>query len=134
MSRRLSRQFLRGLAAFTVVWTLIWIAVGIWVDHEVRTLRQLSTTVIVSGTAVRQTGAALQGLATLPLIGGDVDRIARQVVVAGANAQASGRESRAAVGRLALLLGVTVAAAPSLLMVALYLVTRRLESGERDGP
>lgn len=121
-----SRTFVTLLGTFAVAWTVVWIVVGIWTRHEVRTLRELSGTVVTSGRAVKQTGDALQGLQAVPFVGGDVARIGRQVSVAGVSAVRSGRQSRNAVQSLSNLLGVAVAVIPSVPMLALFVVTFRL--------
>lgn len=121
-----SRTFVALLGGFVVVWTVVWILMGIWTQREVRTLRQLSTTVITSGAAVKQTGDALQGLSSIPFVGGDVGRVGRQVSAAGVDARRSGRASRTAVDNLATLLGVSIALVPTVPMIALLIVTLRL--------
>lgn len=120
------RNSLTALGAFVVVWTAGWIVMGFWTAREVRTLRQLSNTVIQSGAAVQQTGGALQSLGSIPILGGEVGRIGRRVTAAGVNARRSGRASRAAVGNLATLLGVSIALVPTIPMLVLFLVTVRL--------
>lgn len=121
-----SNRFVAALGLFVVLWTVVWVVMGVWTKHEVQTLRQLSNTVIQSGVAVRQTGNALQGLRSIPLVGGDVARIGREVSVAGGNAQRSGRSSRSAVDGLSTLLGVAIAVVPTVPMLVLFLVTWRL--------
>jgi hypothetical protein len=127
-----SRAFVVLLGVFVVVWTVVWILMGIWTQREVRTLRQLSTTVITSGRAVQQTGDALQGLSSIPLVGGDVGRVGRQVSAAGIDARRSGRSSRTAVDNLATLLGVSIALVPTVPMIALLIVTLRLVRERRE--
>ena len=127
-----SRAFVVLLGVFVVVWTVIWILMGIWTQREVRTLRQLSTTVITSGRAVQQTGDALQGLSSIPFVGGDVGRVGRQVSAAGIDARRSGRSSRTAVDNLATLLGVSIALVPTVPMIALLIVTLRLVRERRE--
>jgi hypothetical protein len=126
-----SKAFIGLLGAFVVAWTVLWIVVGIWTRDEVRALRQLSNTVVKSGTAVKQTGDALQGLRSIPFVGGDVVRVGRRVSAAGIDARASGRSSRSAVDHLATVLGVSIALIPTIPMMVLFLVTlwlvRRLE-------
>jgi hypothetical protein len=121
-----SRAFVTILGVFVVVWTIVWILLGIWTRHEVQSLRQLSNTVIQSGEAVKQTGDALQGLRSIPFVGGDVARIGRQVSASGVSARRSGRASRSAVDSLATFLGVAIALVPSVPMIALLIVTWRL--------
>ena len=111
---------------FVAAWTVVWILMGIWTRHEVRTLRQLSNTVIQSGGAVKQTGDALQGLRSIPFVGGEVSRVGRQVSAAGVDARRSGRSSLSAVDDLATLLGVAIALVPTVPMIALLVVTLRL--------
>lgn len=118
-----SRTFLTLLGLFAVAWTVAWILVAVWTRHEVLTLRQVSGTVVTSGRAVKQTGDALQGLAGIPFVGGDVARVGRQVSAAGVSAQRSGRQSRTTVQGLGTLLGVSIALAPSVPMLALFVVT-----------
>jgi hypothetical protein len=127
-----SRAFVVLLGVFVVVWTVVWILMGIWTQREVRTLRQLSTTVITSGRAVKQTGDALQGLSSIPFVGGDVGRVGRQVSAAGIDARRSGRSSRTAVDNLATLLGVSIALVPTVPMIALFIVTLRLVRERRE--
>ena len=127
-----SRAFVVLLGVFVVIWTVVWILMGIWTQREVRTLRQLSTTVIKSGGAVKQTGDALQSLSSIPLVGGDVGRIGRQVSAAGIDARRSGRSSRTAVDNLARLLGVSIALVPTVPMIALFVVTLRLAGRRRE--
>jgi hypothetical protein len=122
----LSRRFVRALGAFVVIWAAAWIAIGIWARHDVQSLRELGTTVVKSGTAVKQTGDALQGLRSIPFIGHDVADIGQQVAAAGIDARRSGRSSRAAVNKLATLIGVAIAIVPTVPMLALYLLAQRL--------
>jgi hypothetical protein len=122
----LSRRFVRGFAVFVVIWAVLWSVLGIWTRHEVETFSRLGSTVVESGTAIKQTGDALQGLRALPFVGGDVANIGKRVSAAGIEARRSGRASRAAVGDLATVFGLAVALAPIVPMIALYLVARRL--------
>jgi hypothetical protein len=126
VSTPLSRTFVVLLGVFVALWTAVWIFMGIWMHNEVRTLRQLSNTVIKSGGAVEQTGDALHGLSSIPFVGTDVGRIGLQVRAAGVDARRSGRSSRSAVDNLATLLGVSIALVPTIPMIALLLVTLRL--------
>ena len=121
-----SRSFVTVLGVFVVAWTIVWILMGIWTQREVRTLRQLSNTVVTSGVAVQQTGDALQGLGAIPFVGGEVSHVGRQVSAAGLDARRSGRASRSTVDNLATLLGVSIALVPSVPMLVLLLVTLRL--------
>jgi hypothetical protein len=126
-----SKRFVTVLGVFVAVWTVVWISMGIWTRHEVQTLRQLSDTVVQSGGAVKETGDALQGLRSIPFVGGEVARVGRRVSASGTSARRSGRSSRAAVDNLATLFGVAIAVVPSVPMIALFVVTWQLARPRR---
>ena len=126
-----SRTFVALLGAFVVAWMVVWVFMGIWTRREVQTLRQLSNTVIQSGGAVKQTGDALQGLRSIPFVGGDVARVGRRVSASGTSARRSGRSSRAAVDNLATLLGFAIAVVPTVPMIVLFIDSRLRFNGPR---
>ena len=116
----------RGLMrAFVAVWVAAWILLGVWTGYEVNNLRSLSDTVVKSGSAMKTTGGAIQGLSVIPFVGRDVERVGRQVAAAGASAVRSGRDSRSAVDRLAILLGVAVGLIPTVPVLVLYVLLSR---------
>ena len=114
-----------ALRAFVAVWVAAWIGLGVWTGYEVNNLRSLSDTVVKSGSAMASTGGALQGLGAIPFVGGDVERVGRQVSAAGVSAVHSGRDSRSAVDRLAILLGIAVGLVPTVPVLALYVLLSR---------
>jgi len=114
-----------ALRAFVAVWVAAWIAVGTWTGYEVNALHSLSDTVVKSGTAMRTTGDAIAGLGGVPFVGGNVARVAHRVSAAGVSAEQSGRSSRSAVDRLAILLGIAVGLIPTVPVIALYLLLSR---------
>jgi hypothetical protein len=91
----------------------------------VNNLRSLSDTVVKSGSAMKSTGGALEGLSAIPFVGGDVSRVGRQVTAAGVSAEESGRSSRSTVDRLAILLGIAVGLIPTVPVIALYVLLSR---------
>jgi hypothetical protein len=105
-------------------WLLTWALIGIAVFHDVRKLATLSDTVSSAGTAVGETGRALHALESVPFVGDRVAGIARRVDTAAEQAVRSGRESRATVHDLSLLLGISVALAPTVPVLAMYLPFR----------
>lgn len=125
-SPSLSPRFVRLLGVFVLVWAIVWIGLGVWTRQEVHALGRLGDTVATSGTAVKRTGDALQGLGRLPFVGGEVAGIGRQVSAAGIDARRSGRSSTSAIGTLATLLAVAVALVPTVPMLALWFLARRL--------
>lgn len=118
--RTLSARALRRLDVFVVVWVAVWIAVAVYTAHEVQVLHDLSGTVVVTGRAVETVGKALQGIAAIPLVGGQVQTLAQQVRTAGESAQASGAASRNSVDNLSILLGVAIGLIPTVPALVLY--------------
>jgi hypothetical protein len=108
-----------------LAWVILWVLLGLAVASELRGLSALSDTVSETGAAVRETGATLRGFEGLPFgIGDRVQEPARSIEAAGASAQRSGRESRASIRDLSVLLGVSVAVMPSVPILFLYVPWR----------
>jgi hypothetical protein len=105
-------------------WIVAWIFMGILVAREVRGLSALSDTLERSAAAVEETGRALEPLEDLPFVGEEVRRLAERARSAAVSARASARVSRDRADRLATLLGVSIAVAPSAPIAVLYLSLR----------
>ena len=114
------------------VWTLGWIGMGLWVDHEIEGLTVLSDTVVRSGQAIHQTADGLGSLGTLPIVGERIVEVERRVQAQADLAIASGRSSRSNIAHLAVLIGVSVALMPTVPPLAGWLLLRptRRTSGE----
>jgi hypothetical protein len=120
---------LRAVTVFVVLWSLLWIGLGIWTGYEVNALRTLSNTVVRAGVAVRSTGDALQTVGSIPFVGDRIGDVGRDVSAAGRSAVVSGRSSRGTIDRLAVLLGLAVGLVPTAPVLVLYLIVRRLAAG-----
>jgi methyl-accepting chemotaxis protein len=130
---------------FVVVWTLVWIVLGVIVVREVRQLEDLSETVVAAGDALDQSGEGLRGTSaglrevhralqvveSLPFVGREIeenlegaadelDSIAREVEQTADSARESGRSSKESVEDLSLILGLAVALVPILTLLAAY--------------
>jgi hypothetical protein len=116
------------LDAIVVAWTVAWLAAGVLVAGEVRRLAELSDTADRLGEAVVTVG---ETVGSLPLIGAQVSEPADRVRRAGADAVASARAARASARRVGVLLGVSIAAIPSLPVLLLYLPARIVAARER---
>src|SRR5918999_1674989 len=104
-----------------ILWVAAWIVVGLWVAREVKGLADLSETVVVAGVALEEAGGALQTLEDIPFVGEDVSAVGERTERAGESARLSGRSSRESVESLSVLLGVSIAVAPTLPLLLLYL-------------
>jgi hypothetical protein len=117
-------RLIRLLDAVTVLWVVLWLVLAFLVGREVRNLRELSDTVVISGVAVEETGSLVRNLESIPFVGGRVSSVADQVEAAGRSAQASGRDSRDSTENLSVLLALSIALIPTLPLLGLYLPLR----------
>ena len=118
------RRLLIDLVA--VAWVALWIVVAVQVAIEVRGLRDLSSTVIKTGTAVRESGEVLRRLEAVPIVGGELDGPAKRLEQAGQSAVESGQSSRESVQNLSLLLAAAIGVLPSVAILGVYLHLRRV--------
>lgn len=102
------------------LWAAAWIAVGFAVANEVRGLTDLSRTVGDAGIALEGAGDALAALDGVPFVGGNVKEVGERTARAGASARASSQSSRESIESLSVLLGVSIAVAPTLPLLLLY--------------
>lgn len=114
----------RLLDLAVLAWAVAWVVVGLLVAREVRGLTDLSRTVTAAGYALQEAGGALGSLQGVPFVGEDLDAVAERTERAGRSARESGRSSRESVESLSVLLGISIALAPSLPLIALYLPMR----------
>jgi hypothetical protein len=139
------RRSIRILDALAVVWICLWIGIGYVVFHEVRGLSSLSGTVVLAGRAIDATASTIASLAGIPLVGTQVGDLARQAQEAARSAIANGESSRENIDRLAILLWIAIAAAPTAPLLVLYGLLREgwrrdvcslreLAAGARDDP
>jgi hypothetical protein len=129
------------LDVLVLAWALTWVAAGFVLAREMRDLAELGDTAARSGRAAIAVGDVAAGL---PLVGEQVRDAAEEVRRAGAAAVASADGAREDTRRLGDLLGLAIAAIPSLPLLVLYLPARvtatrerrevkgALESGDRD--
>ena len=117
---RSSARLIHVLDVATVAWVTAWVVLAVLVAREVRDLRELSDTVIVSGVAVENTGDLVASLESIPFVGERVVDVAIQVREAGVSAQESGEESRDSAENLSVLLGLSIGLIPTLPLLGLY--------------
>jgi hypothetical protein len=120
-----SGRLIHFLDLVLLIWVAAWIVVGLQVRHEVRGLTELSDTVEAAGNSLDQAGHQLDTLKGLPFVGDRIRAVGQQLSLAAASAVESGRSSRGHIESLSRLLGVAIAAAPTLPLVALYVPLRR---------
>lgn len=117
--------------AALVTWALLWVVIAVLVAQDVRGLTDLSDTVVTSARALDQTAEALttveKTLNDIPFVPEirDIEDLRRAVAATARDARVSARSSREHVERLSLLLGFSIALAPTLPVLAVYLPLRR---------
>jgi hypothetical protein len=120
VSARRLRQLDAAIAAWTVAWALLAVAVA----REVDGLRALSSTVVAAGVAAEEASRAIGPLEALPSVGDDVERFSERAREAGASARASGRESRDSIRDLSILLALAIGLVPTLPIALVYVPAR----------
>jgi hypothetical protein len=120
-----SGRLIHFLDLVLAIWIAGWLVLAVQVRNEVRGLTELSDTVEAAGNTLDQAGRQLDTLKGLPFVGNRIHQVGQQLTVAARSAVESGRSSRSHILSLSVLLGVAVAAAPTLPLLALYAPLRR---------
>ena len=111
--------------ALTLAWVVVWVEVGRRVHDNIAQLEGTADELTGAGTSFggSMSGAAEQ-LARVPLLGEQVRRPFDGAATSAQQLAQAGRDMHAAVDRMALVLGVTTAVVPILLVVATWLALR----------
>lgn len=107
------------LDLLVVGWVVLFVFLGVLVHDTVQELAVLSRSVTTAGQAVDETGRAI-GSIDVPLVGGALGTVGREVQEAGQSVIGAGGSTRASIDRLALILGLVVGIVPSLPLVVYY--------------
>jgi hypothetical protein len=110
--------------AALVGWTIAWIILAVAVAREMEGLSRLSTTVVLAGRALEETGELLGSFDRVPFVGDQVGEVSDRIRDTGRSARRSARASRESVENLSVLLGVSIALIPTLPLGALYVPLR----------
>jgi len=136
----------RVVDAGLVVWSLLWLAAGVYVYTSVRQLEDYGETVVTASVGLHQASDGLvragsglretsDALGRVPFVGGDlvrpvrrtaddVDRIAVTVRRTARQARANGEQTREGATEAAVILGLAVALVPIVPFAVLYLLLR----------
>ncbi len=118
------RRATHVLDVLLLLWVAVWIAIGVLAGNELRELRSLSETVVGAGTALEQTGRALETIGEVPLVGEGPGELGRRVRESAAEVQAAGRSSSHSIGNLSVLLGLAIGVIPATPVLGFYLPLR----------
>jgi hypothetical protein len=114
----------RVLDVLLTLWVALWIAIGVLAGNELRELRTLSDTVAGAGTALDQTGRALETIGEVPLVGEGPAELGGRVRESAAEVRAAGRSSSESIRNLGLLLGLAIGVIPATPVLGFYLPLR----------
>lgn len=125
-------RLIRFLDVAVVAWAGIWLALAVVTAIEVRSLRQLSTTLVRSSEVLADTADVLAAIEDIPVVGSRVKDVQSSVRTAAESTRESGFQSRDNIKDLSILLGVLIFLVPLLPVVFLYLPLRISWSREVD--
>jgi hypothetical protein len=97
---------------------------GLFVGRDIRQLSQVPRTAATTGRALNAVSASLQQLAGLPIVGSQVAPLAARAHAEAQSIQQASQATDSSIRELSILLGVAVALAPTVPLVALFLPLR----------
>lgn len=149
------RVTLRTLDVSLGVWVLLWLVAAVVVASSIRDLEDGGAAVVTAGDGLEETSAGLRRAASglhetadaldavdrLPFVPGnpgravertaeDVERFAVRVRATADDARLAGEDAQESARTLAVVLGLALALVPTVPLVALYLLLRRLIAQE----
>lgn len=117
-------RLIRALDVGVAVWAAIWLVLAVVTFLEVRSLRQLSTTLVRSSDVLADTADVLAAIEDVPLVGSRVTDVQASVRTAAESTRQSGLDSRDNIKDLSILFGVVIFLVPVLPVLILYLPLR----------
>lgn len=118
------KRLIRFLDVSVFVWAAVWLALAVVTGLEVRSLRQLSTTLVRSSDVLADTADVLAAIEDIPVVGSRVEDVQVSVRSAADSTRESGFQSRDNIKDLSILLGVLIFLVPLLPVLFLYLPLR----------
>jgi hypothetical protein len=115
---------IRTLDVVVLVWVIAWLGMGVYVGRDIRELREVPRTASATGRALDDVSASLQRLASLPLVGSRVAPLASRARDEARSIQTASRATDESIRELSILLGVAVALAPTVPLLALFVPLR----------
>jgi hypothetical protein len=119
-----SARTMRMLDVLLIAYVVVWAVLGVLIAADIRRQADLSDHVTRIGQALTEIGESLDILGGLPLVGGDIGEVTGRVTEAGESVMQSGRDSRASLERMGVLVGIAFGAVPLLLVLPVYLPLR----------
>jgi len=115
---------IRTLDLVVLAWVIAWLGMGIYVGRDIRELAQVPRTAASSGRVLQDIAGSLQRVASLPLVGSHVGPLAARAQAEARSIEVTGRATDQSIRELSILLGVAVALAPTVPLLALFIPLR----------
>jgi hypothetical protein len=115
---------IRTLDVVVLVWVIAWIGMGVYVGRDIRELRQVPRTASSTGRAINDVSGSLRRLASLPLVGSRVAPLADRARGEARSIEVASRATDQSIRELSILLGIAVALAPTVPLLALFVPLR----------
>jgi hypothetical protein len=128
---RIPQRSIVAIDVLVVLWTVVWIVLGVAVGTFVERLGAVGDGLEDAGQAIGRAGEAVGQLSDVPLVGEGFSDVAAEIQGVGRDTVARGRSVEDDVDRLALLIGVSLALGPTLPILAVWLPPRVSRERER---
>lgn len=115
---------IRTLDVVVLAWVGGWIAMGIYVGRDISELRQVPHTAALTGRTLTDVSNTLQQLASLPIVGSRIAPLAAQAQAEAQSVQQTSQATDQSIHQLSILLGIAIALAPTVPLLALYVPLR----------
>jgi hypothetical protein len=115
---------IRTLDVVVLAWVIAWIGMGLYVGRDIRQLTQVSGTAAKTGRALGDVSGSLQRLAKLPIVGAQVAPLTQRTQDEARSIEETSQATDTSIRQLSILLGIAVAVAPTVPLLALFVPLR----------
>lgn len=131
IAARIPQRSVLAIDVVVITWTIVWIVMGITVGTFVARLGAVGDGLQDAGRAIGRAGDAVGRLSDVPLVGEGFGAVATEIRDVGRDTEADGRSVEDDVDRLAWLIGGSLALAPTLPILAVWVPPRVARERER---
>jgi hypothetical protein len=128
---RLPQRSVVAIDVLVLLWTVVWLVLGITVGTFVERLGAVGESLEGSGHAIHRAGDAVGRLSEVPLVGEGFEAVANEIRTIGNETVQNGTSIEQDIDTLALLIGVGLAAGPTLPVLAVWIPPRVSRERER---
>jgi len=128
---RLPQRSVVAIDLLVVLWTVSWLVLGIAVGTFVDRLGGIGESLQGTGQTIHRAGDAVDRLSDVPLVGEGFGSLANEIHTIGTETVEHGLSVEQDIHRLALLIGIGLAAGPTLPVLAVWIPPRVARERER---